>query len=623
MNKLLFKQKSSLKASLFKRFYSHNIQKLLEPYTKNKKIISWIQETTDLCDPKDVQVCTGSIDEYNSLIDGMIKKKTIKKIDKRDNCYLARSDPQDVARVESRTFICSKTKEEAGPTNNWENPEKMKQKLNNLFKGSMKGRTLYVVPFSMGPLNGDISKIGIELTDSPYVVCSMRTMTIMGKEIFEKLEKNDEFVPCVHTSGKPIIQESDDVAWPCNPEKYIVHFPEERSIFSYGSSYGGNALLGKKCLALRIASKMGKDEGWLAEHMLILGITNPEGVKKYIAAAFPSACGKTNLALLTPSIPGWKVETMGDDIAWMKFGSDGRLYAINPENGFFGVAPGTSVGSNPNAMKMLTKNTIFTNVAETPEGDIWWEGMTKEKPAKLVDWKGNDWTPKSKEKAAHGNSRFCVPIQQCPVLDENFEKSPNGVPIDAILFGGRRDTTIPLVFQSFNWNHGVLVGASISSEQTEAAEGRGVRHDPFAMLPFCGYNMGDYFNHWIQMQKKTTAEKLPKIFQVNWFKKDQNGDYLWPGFAENSRVLKWVFESATQDSTENQNSIKTPIGIIPKKLDTEGIQIDKETMDKLFEIDAKEWQKEVLENENYLKNTFGDKLPKELANELELIKKNL
>lgn len=594
-------------------------KKELLKHTENQKLIDWILKCVKLCEPKNVHFCTGTEEEYQGLIKKLIESKTLIPL-KNEGCYLARSNPDDVARVESRTFICSKTKELAGPTNNWMDPKEMKKILKEKFSKSMKGRTMYIVPFSMGPLGGPISKIGVEITDSAYVVTSMRVMAKIGRDVIKVL-KNGYFVPCLHSVGKPINKPEDDISWPSNKLKYIVHFPEERSIWSYGSGYGGNALLGKKCLALRIATVLGRDEGWLAEHMLILGITNPKGKKIYIAAAFPSCCGKTNLAMVTPTIPGWKVETIGDDIAWMKFGKDGRLYAINPENGFFGVAPGTSFKSNSNAMRSIEKNTIFTNVALTDDNDVWWEGKTDEKPKHLIDWLGNDWTPASKTPAAHGNSRFCAPIKQCPILDENYEKL-EGVPISAILFGGRRKTRIPLVSQSYDWNHGVLMGASISSEQTEASlDGiKGVlRHDPFAMLPFCGYHMGDYFQHWLDMGKK--SNKIPKIFQVNWFEQNKQGKYLWPGFGENSRVLKWVFEML--DGKEKEISKQTPIGLIPNDngLDVSGLKITKEDLDHLFEIDPIEWTRELEDLTVYFHKTFGNHWPKELEIELEKIKR--
>jgi len=521
---------------------------------------------------------------------------------------LALSDPTDVARVESRTFVCSATKEEAGPNNNWMDPSEMNKILESKFSKSMEGRIMYVIPFSMGPIGGPISQLGVQLTDSPYVAASMKIMTRVGQSALDEINSKGDFVPCVHSVGFPLKDSIYDVKWPCNPEKYIVHYPETKEIWSYGSGYGGNALLGKKCFALRIASVMGRDNGWLAEHMLILGITNPQGVKKYVAAAFPSACGKTNLAMLTPTIPGWKVECVGDDICWMKFGDDGRLHAINPENGFFGVAPGTSTSSNPIAMQTITKNTIFTNVARTLNNDVWWEGMTPEPPSQLIDWLGKPWTPTTGTKASHPNARFTVPISQCPTIDPNYE-NPKGVPISAIIFGGRRSNTVPLVYESFNWEHGTFLGASVSSEQTAAAEGKvgDIRHDPFAMLPFCGYNMGDYFGHWLSMGKKATgASKLPSIFYVNWFRKNKEGRFLWPGYGDNSRVLKWIFER----TDKVDNCVSSPIGFIPKlnSLDTTGLKINESEKKELFNIDKQEWVDETKSLRNYF-NTFGNRLP--------------
>ncbi|NWF50469.1 MAG: phosphoenolpyruvate carboxykinase (GTP) [Ignavibacteriaceae bacterium] len=590
---------------------------------KNKKLQNWVNEITQMCKPDKVHWCTGSEEEYNLLADLLVQNGTFTKLNEkiRPNSFCAQSDPDDVARVEDRTYICSLSKEDAGPTNNWEEPVKMKSILQNLFNGSMKGRTMYVIPFSMGPLGSNISYIGIQLTDSPYVVCNMKIMTRIGDKVLEALGEGD-FVHCLHSVGAPLEKNQKDVPWPCNKTKYIVHFPEEKQIWSYGSGYGGNALLGKKCFALRIASVMAKEEGWLAEHMLIVGITSPQGDKKYIAAAFPSACGKTNLAMLTPTLPGWKVETVGDDIAWMKFGSDGRLYAINPEAGFFGVAPGTSETTNPNAMKTMNENSIFTNVAITPEGDVWWEGMTNKKPPLLKNWLGHDWTPESNEKAAHPNSRYTIPANQCPTIDPNWE-DPKGVPISAILFGGRRADFIPLVFQAFNWQHGTFLGSIISSEITAAAVGNfgKVRHDPFAMLPFCGYNMGDYFQHWIDIGKMTDAEKLPKIFYVNWFRKDENGRFIWPGFGENIRAIKWIFERI---DNKPDNFVESAIGILPKadSLDLTGLEISNESLREILTIKRNKWIDEVTNIRNYYK-IFGDKMPSALIDELDNLESRL
>ena len=594
----------------------------LESYTNNKKLISWIKEVAQLCNPKDIWLCDGSQKEYDQLCQQMVENKTFIKLNekKRPGCYLSRSDREDVARVENRTFICSEKEEDAGPTNNWKDPEEMKATLKALFQNCMQGRTMYVVPYSMGPLGSSISYIGVQITDSPYAVCSMRIMTRMGADVI-KILGDDHFVPCLHSVGVPLKAGQNDVPWPCNHDKYIVHFPEERTIWSYGSGYGGNALLGKKCFALRIASVMARDEGWLAEHMLILGITNPQGEKKYIAAAFPSACGKTNLAMMTPTIPGWKVEVIGDDIAWMKFDKDGVLRAINPEAGIFGVAPGTSENSNPNALKTVAKNSIFTNVALTDDGDVWWEGMTEKPPQHLINWLGHEWKPGSTERAAHPNSRFTGPLAQCPVVDKAWE-DPAGVPISAILFGGRRSSIVPLVNESFNWQHGTFFGVSVSSETTAAAAGAvgTLRHDPFAMLPFCGYNMADYFAHWLKVGKNADPAKLPRIFYVNWFRKGDRGQFLWPGFGENSRVLKWIFERVSGTG----EAVETPIGYLPteKALDISGLKLEEGALQQLLNVDKEEWLEEAAEMRSYLK-IFGKKLPQEIHQELDSLEKRL
>jgi len=590
--------------------------------TRHARLAAWVAEIAELTQPDAVHWVDGSPQEYQGIVDQLVDAGTFVKLTKKLDSYWCASDPSDVARVEDRTFICSQEQDDAGPTNNWRDPAEMRTVLTDLYRGSMRGRTMYVIPFVMGRLDAEAPMFGVEITDSAYVVASMAKMARCGSDVLERMGTDATFVPCLHSVGAPLEAGQQDVAWPCSTTKYIVHFPETREIWSYGSGYGGNALLGKKCYSLRIASAIARDEGWLAEHMLILKLTNAAGAVHYVAAAFPSACGKTNLAMLEPTIPGWKVEMVGDDIAWMRFGTDGRLYAVNPEAGLFGVAPGTGWGTNPNAMRAVEKGgSIFTNVALTDDGDVWWEGMTDEKPAHLTDWKHRDWAPDGGEVSSHPNSRFCTPITNCDILAPEYH-DPQGVPISAILFGGRRKTTIPLVTQSRDWNHGVFLGATISSETTAAATGAVgvVRRDPMAMLPFIGYHAGDYFQHWVNIGKEADADKLPKIFYVNWFRRGSDGGFLWPGFGENSRVLDWVVRRLDNDA----EAVDTPIGLVPtvESLNVDGLDLTGEQLRQALDVDHDEWAAELPLIEDWFA-TIGDKVPSTLRNELDTLKAHL